>query len=83
VDLSVPYTPNSSVGPLSINFNSPGVFIGGSYSTTNSFEKVRIASNYEFLVFKILLKTEDSRSENKGEIVLGFNMTSSEYRQNR
>lgn len=83
LDLSQPYTPNSSVGAISINFTTPGVFIGGSYSKTNSFEKVTIASNYEYLIFKILLKEEDSRSENKGEIVLGFNMTSAEYRPNR
>ena len=69
--------------PLSLNFNNPGVFIGGSYSTTNAFEKVSIASDYEYLVFKITLESEDSRSENKGEIVLGFNLTSSEYRPNR
>ena len=83
VDLSVPYMSSSLNEPLSLNFNNPGVFIGGSYSTTNAFEKVSIASDYEYLVFKITLESEDSRSENKGEIVLGFNLTSSEYRRNR
>ena len=83
LNLGQPYTPNSSVGALSINFDNPGTYINGSYTSTNSFEKIRIASDYDYLIFRIVLATEDSRSENKGEIVLGFNMTSAEYRPNR
>ena len=57
------------------DFNHPGVFITSSNKKYNSYEKVVIESDYEYLIFKIVLKDEDSRSANKGQIVLGFNMS--------
>ena len=62
---------------LNFNFNNPGTLITSSTKVYNSFEKVNISSNYNYLVFKIVLKNEDENSENKGQIVLGFNMSSS------
>ena len=52
-------------------------FITSSTHLHRSFEKVVIESGYKYLVFKIVLTDEDSRSANKGQIVLGFNMASS------
>ena len=64
---------------INFDFAHPGVMIASSHDVYNSYERVKIASNYKHLVFKIVLKDEDSRSENKGQIVLGFNMSSPYY----
>ena len=61
---------------INFNFDQHGVHIKNSKSVYSSYEKVKIASNYDYLIFKIVLKEEDSTSENKGQIVLGFNMSS-------
>ncbi len=59
-----------------LNFDNPGEYIGGSFSSYNSYEKVTIASNYKYLIFRISMFSEDDRSENKGQVVMGFNMAS-------
>ena len=64
---------------INFNFTNPGVMIASSKEVYNSYEKVKITSNYKHLVFRIILKEEDSSSENKGQIVLGFNMSSPYY----
>ena len=60
------------------DFNHPGTSLDVSNSPYNSFEKVNIPSpnQYNYYVFKIVLENEYSASENKGQIVLGFNMAS-------
>ena len=60
------------------NFDNPGDYIDGSNRSNNSFEKVSISTNHKYLVFKILLYSEDERSENKGQVVMGFNMASAD-----
>jgi hypothetical protein len=60
------------------NFDNPGDYIDGSNRSHNSFEKVSISTNHKYLVFKILLYSEDERSENKGQVVMGFNMASAD-----
>ena len=57
-----------------LNFDNPGEYIDGSFSTYNSYEKVTIASNYKYLIFRIQMFSDDDRSENKGQVVIGFNM---------
>jgi hypothetical protein len=62
------------------DFNHPGAELDVSESLYNSFEKVNIPSTdlYDYYVFKIVLK-EDNARENKGQIVLGFNIASGDY----
>ena len=62
-----------------INFDNPGDYIAASNWSFNSFEKVSIASNHKYLIFCITLYSEDERSENKGEVVLGFNLASYDF----
>ena len=59
-----------------LNFDNPGEYIGGSFSSYNSYEKLTIASNYKYLIFRISMFSEDDRSENKGQVVMGFSMAS-------
>ncbi len=61
-----------------LNFDNPGEYIGGSFLSYNSYEKVTIASNYKYLIFRISMFSEDDRSENKGQVVMGFNMASAD-----
>ena len=62
------------------DFNHPGAELDVSSSLYNSFEKVNIPSTdlYEYYVFKIVLEN-DNAIENKGQIVLGFNMATHDY----
>jgi hypothetical protein len=62
------------------DFNNLGAPLDVSNSLYNSFEKVNIPSTaqYDYYVFKIVLDDEYSASENKGQIVLGFNMATSD-----
>ncbi len=57
-----------------LNYDNPGEYIAGSFSSYNAYEKVSIASNYKYLIFRIQMFGEDDRSENKGQVVMGFNM---------
>ena len=59
-----------------LDFDNPGEYIEGSFSSYNSYEKVTIASNYKYLIFRISMFSEDDRSENKGQVVMGFSMAS-------
>lgn len=59
-----------------IDFDNPGEYIGGSNCSHFTFEKVSIPSNHKYLIFRILLYSEDERSENKGQVVMGFNIAS-------
>ena len=61
-----------------LDFDNPGEYIEGSFSSYNSYEKVTIASNYKYLIFRISMFSEDDRSENKGQVVMGFNMASAD-----
>ena len=60
---------------ISFDFEDSGVPIGSSTTDYNSYEKVKLPSNYNHYIFRIVLKEEDSLSENKGQIVLGFNLS--------
>ena len=71
--------PMADLRTSNFNFNKPGTFITSSNHLYRSFERVVIESSYDYLVFKIVLKDEDSRSANKGQIVLGFNMATSYF----
>ena len=45
-----------------------------STSGSNAYEKISFNSSAEYLVFRILLFSEEDDSENKGQAVLGFDM---------
>ncbi len=49
--------------------------LDASVSYLNPFEKVTFTTNANYVVFVITLLTEWSKSENKGQIVMGFDMT--------
>ena len=61
-----------------LDFDNPGENIDYSSSGYNSYEKVTIASNYKYLIFRISMFSEDDRSENKGQVVMGFSMASAD-----
>lgn len=62
------------------SIDSKGTQIGSSESAYNSFEKVDVSAskaNYNYLAIHIKLVNDKSSSENKGQILLGFNLASS------
>lgn len=48
-----------------------------STTSTNAFEKVSFTSSADYLLFRIKLYSDDARSENNGQIVLGFDLAAS------
>jgi hypothetical protein len=66
------YAVRDNVSNFDFNLGRP---LASSTHPYNSFEIVSINSDSKYLVFKIVLKDEDSRSANKGQIVLGFNIS--------
>ena len=66
------YAVRDNVSNFDFNLGRP---LASSTHPYNSFEMVSINSDSKYLVFKIVLKDEDSRSANKGQIVLGFNIS--------
>lgn len=62
-----------------IDFDHLGDFLVASNRSFNSFEKVSISTNHKYLIFCITLYSEDERSENKGEVVIGFNLASYDF----
>ena len=46
-----------------------------SNSDKNAFEKVTFSSNAQYLTFRIVLMSEDERTENPMQAVLGFDLT--------
>lgn len=72
-DLNKPVKCNNKT--LYFDFDHPGTPIGSSTSEYNSYEKIKLPSTYNHYVFKIVLKNEESSSENKGQVVMGFNLS--------
>ena len=69
------YGKNSAPTPTSM-----GTRIAASTSSYNSFERVDVSAskaNYDYLAFRIKLAGDNSSSQNRGQIVLGFNLASS------
>jgi len=59
-----------------INTNSYADVKAYSQSGTNAFEKISFSTNFPYVVFRILLYGEEANSENKGQVVLGFDLMS-------
>ena len=57
-----------------INVDSYADVKAYSQSGTNAFEKISFSTNFPYVVFRILLYGEEANSENKGQVVLGFDM---------
>ena len=79
VDLTKPVNCNGE--NVYFDFDHLGSPLASSAKKYNSFEKVNIPSTaqYKYYIFKIVLQDEYSASENKGQIVLGFNIAYGEY----
>ena len=60
---------------VNFNFSNPGTLVASSTSLVNAYEQVVISSPYPYLVFKIVLKSDDPTSENYGQVVLGLNIS--------
>ncbi|MBR4784824.1 MAG: hypothetical protein IK012_06170 [Fibrobacter sp.] len=60
---------------VNFNFSNPGTLVASSTSLVNAYEQVAISSPYSYLVFKIVLKSDDPTSENYGQVVLGLNIS--------
>lgn len=57
--------------------SSRGTQIAFSTSSYNSFERVDVQAskaNYDYLAFRIVLAADNTTSQNRGQIVLGFNL---------
>ena len=57
--------------------SSKGTQIAYSTSSYNSFERVDVQAskaNYDYLAFRIVLAADNTTSQNRGQIVLGFNL---------
>jgi len=59
-----------------INVDSYADVKAYSQSGTNAFEKISFSTNFPYVVFRILLYGEDANSENKDQVVLGFDLMS-------
>lgn len=57
-----------------INVDSYADVKAYSQSGTNAYEKISFSTNFPYVVFRILLYGEEANSENKGQVVLGFDM---------
>ena len=78
---------SSVCGGYSFNFSSPGyalenindgnVFKKAKNLGKDTFEKVSLKVDYEYLIFKIVLFSDNSSNANKGQIALGFNLSAS------
>lgn len=64
---------NSTDDVNNININN---FRARSKSKTNAFEKVAFTSNAQYLTFRIVLQDELQESDNYGQAILGFDLTS-------
>ena len=56
--------------------NLAGPSLAFSGSLYNSFEKVSFTSNAQYLMFRIQLYSEAANTENKDQVVLGFDLAS-------
>ena len=65
---------NNSCG-VNFNFSNPGSLIRSSTSVNNAYEQVAFVSSYNYLVFKIVLTSDDPAGENHGQVVLGLNIS--------
>ncbi|MBR4784825.1 MAG: hypothetical protein IK012_06175 [Fibrobacter sp.] len=77
IDLKNP--PSCNGHAVNFNFSNPGEFIGSSTSSNNAYERKSFSTPYRYLVFKIKLYSEDAQSENRGQVVLGFNLSARRY----
>ncbi len=59
-----------------INTNNYAAAKTYSQSSTDAFEKVSFSTNYPYVVFRIVLYSDDANSENHGQIILGFDLMS-------
>ena len=59
-----------------INVDSYADVKAYSQSGTNAFEKISFSTNFPYVVFRILLYGEEANSENKDQVVLGFDLMS-------
>ena len=53
-------------------------YIGHSLDADNAFEKMSFWTSAEYITFRIVLFTEDNRSENFGQVVLGFDVSATD-----
>ena len=58
------------------NLNDLGTFLDSSLSSFDAFEKVSFSTSANYIVFVITLYSDDANSENRGQVVLGFDMMS-------
>ena len=58
------------------SITNSSVGLVGRFSTNNPFEKVSFTSNAKYLLFRIKIYRDDERSENHGQLVLGFDLAS-------
>jgi hypothetical protein len=59
-----------------VNFDNPGTFLKESTSDGNAFKKMSFAANSAYITFCITLARDESSSDYKGQIALGFDMAS-------
>lgn len=57
--------------------NVSGVSKASSTTAADAYETISFTSNSEYLLFRILLYSDHANSENNGQIVLGFDLASS------
>lgn len=69
---------SASFNPTSFNLSSKTGALEASRSSYNSFEKISFETNSPYIVFRIILHSEDSRTENPNQAVLGFDVASFE-----
>lgn len=77
VDLNNPPACHGHTGYFS--FDEPGILLGRSISSVDSYEKTAFGSNHKYLVVKIQLWGDNSSDANKGQIALGFNAAASKF----
>ena len=58
------------------NLNDLETFLNSSLSSFDAFEKVSFSTSANYIVFVITLYSDDVNSENRGQVVLGFDMMS-------
>ncbi|WP_173384469.1 S8 family serine peptidase [Fibrobacter succinogenes] len=58
-----------------LDFSNPGSLVAYAESPYNAYERRTFRTSYEYLVFKIVLYSDDVNSDNYGQIVLGFNLS--------
>ena len=58
------------------SITNSSIGLEGHFSTNNPYEKISFTSSAQYLLFRIKIYRDDERSDNKGQLVLGFDLAS-------